>query len=776
MEEELSAMKNSSTRFIWALCLALAGVWACNAEAVPTKTPESYEKATILAGLRQLGIGEGYGIVVGDECDPVENTAAEMLQRFLAKASLPLGIVTESQFTGDRRILLGRESNLKAIQDFGDRGDIDIRSVSADDDGFHVRQIGKDVLIAGANPRGVLYGVYAFEDFVKKAGKSKLDIRRIPQFASRILSVPFVFTSDHPSSYKTFSDEWAAHYSRLGKNGVIDGGGGGWDLSRFVSSDIFPFQKPPDPELQRRISRASFLCRKYGMGYYIMLWEPETPRVGDLGKYPKEALGTVKRPWGGDEHGMARTLCVCSPIVQEHYRNMVKRFAREYPDVKGFLFYNLDGNAWLCTPGLCPRCKSVCTDSPPDTPHPWETQALFTDLLAQAAREERSDFEFIHWISHFHGAAAEKLVRTSQEYTALAYGVQNGDHDIMISDAIEPGGSEFLMLQKVCAERSVPFHATFSSNTHEVIPNGFQLPFHVADGMQKLHAWGVRHIKGAGPIPYFNQINAMVEREFQWNPDQDPGTFIADLSVRQFGKEAGKLMYKAWEEIENGMDVWNDMRLHPFCGSQMHLGLGFSYFPNSKALVPDIAEYYNNCLVILTNVEPHRAPDYQKYREKEFLGRFQLMGTHLAEAAALAKKAIEKADANRPIGINYYDGDSVPTMKEYAELNYGPIAIADVYCRLRCNMISAYHLLEGMKADSAAGNGNAAQEKETLYHDLIREDIALRKRFVEMLTEFATMRPCLTRTSLSEEGIANQITYMNAEIEKMESYLSQDSG
>src|SRR5215212_2778872 len=133
-----------------------------------------------------------------------------------------------------------------------------------------------------------------------------------------------------------------------------------------------------------------------------MLWEPVLPgNAAEISQYPPEALGTVKRPRGGDQNGRDTTLCASSPIVQEHYRNMIRKFVREYPDVKGVLFYNLDGNAWLCSPGLCPRCKPICTDAPADTSQPWETQARFTDLLARAARNERSDFKFIHWISHF---------------------------------------------------------------------------------------------------------------------------------------------------------------------------------------------------------------------------------------------------------------------------------------------------------------------------------------------------------------------------------------
>lgn len=55
---------------------------------------------------------------------------------------------------------------------------------------------------------------------------------------------------------------------------------------------------------------------------------------------------------------------------------------------------------------------------------------------------------------------------------------------------------------------------------------------------------------------------------------------------------------------------------------------------------------------------------------------------------------------------------------------------------------------------------------------MIRHDIAVRKRFIKLLTRFSRMPPCLARTSLSEEGIAHQIAYLGIEIGKMEQYLA----
>ena len=120
-------------------------------------------------------------------------------------ARLSIAIVPESAASDENRFVLGTESSLEFIGDLNDKGELNTSNISPKDDGFHLKQIGTEIVVAGANPRGVLYGVYAFEDFVEEGRNDILDITRIPRFRSRILSVPYAFLSDHPSSYRTFS-------------------------------------------------------------------------------------------------------------------------------------------------------------------------------------------------------------------------------------------------------------------------------------------------------------------------------------------------------------------------------------------------------------------------------------------------------------------------------------------------------------------------------------------------------------------------------------------
>ncbi|MEI6422004.1 MAG: hypothetical protein WCP55_07275 [Lentisphaerota bacterium] len=74
-----------------------------------------YERKLIVAGLAKLGIDGDYEIVTGDEPGIVERTAAETLWGFLWKGGLNLRIVPESKLAGEKRFLLGRDANPRGV-------------------------------------------------------------------------------------------------------------------------------------------------------------------------------------------------------------------------------------------------------------------------------------------------------------------------------------------------------------------------------------------------------------------------------------------------------------------------------------------------------------------------------------------------------------------------------------------------------------------------------------------------------------------------------------
>lgn len=569
----------------------------------------------------------------------------------------------------------------------------------------------------------------------------------------RIGSGPYYSFNDYVNlKTEDFPEEKAVYLSRLGINELTDQGIGG-SLHDFVHSDVFPFQNPPDPEFQRKVKAMSALCKKHGIGQYLFFSEPTLARIpGNIEDYPEEALGMVNRPWGNPR--LDRTLCVSSPIVQEHLRSMMKKLVREYPDIKGVQFYNMDGNTWLCTPELCERCRKVCTDSPADEYNPWETQAALVTLLSEAAREERPDFDFRLWGAvHYHGERFDKMIHAARGYTSLVCAWNGSDRDVMIPNNFQPDPA-FLISKEVCKERGIPFYMLCEMNNIEQTPKSLPFPFHVCDTLEKCAKWGAENITEIfGIIPEHNPINAIVAKDFAGG---DPAEFLANLASRQFGKEAGKLMYLAWVEMKKAFDVWNDLEFSPLSGSQHKLSIG-TCVALPDAVLPDVVDKFNEILEILTRVEPWRAENYDRLKKPAFLEKFREMSAHLGKAAELAKEAASKSSEKELIEVCYYKEDARPTQMEYAELNSNSIALAYEISHQRCSMLSAYNLLTG----GSIGD----------YHKLIEEDIAIQEDFIGLLNSFLEMKPCYTRTGMTEQEISDLLDNVGKKIEKLKLFL-----
>lgn len=92
-------------------------------------------------------------IVTADDADACINTATEQLQLYLEKISgVKPECVKESEFTGDKAIIIGETQLEKNI--------VDINRDEIMADGFRLYSDGNYLVIAGADSRGTLYGVY----------------------------------------------------------------------------------------------------------------------------------------------------------------------------------------------------------------------------------------------------------------------------------------------------------------------------------------------------------------------------------------------------------------------------------------------------------------------------------------------------------------------------------------------------------------------------------------------------------------------------------------
>ena len=97
-----------------------------------------------------------YMIVLSKDASPSEKFAADELQKFLQEISgAKLPIITKGDKLPKRTIVLGDGDTLRSLKvkiDFKDLGD----------EGFSIKTVGPNLVIAGGRQRGTMYGVYTF--------------------------------------------------------------------------------------------------------------------------------------------------------------------------------------------------------------------------------------------------------------------------------------------------------------------------------------------------------------------------------------------------------------------------------------------------------------------------------------------------------------------------------------------------------------------------------------------------------------------------------------
>lgn len=299
-------------------------------------------------------------------------------------------------------------------------------------------------------------------------------------------------------------------------------------------------------------------------------------------------------------------------------------------------------------------------------------------------------------------------------------------------------------------------------NNLEAVPKSLPFPYHVADALKKYEQWDVKNLMEVfGIAAEHNSINTIITKKFEWDPEQPIEDVLADVSRRQFGEPAGKQMRAAWGEMKKAFDLWNDMQSagFPLAGSQFYVKMGTAIGGLPCSILREEALVFN-----LDGMTP------------EFMDKMVAMNNHLGQAASFAKKAVDAASSKDFIGICNYEGpNGRPTCKEYAELNYASIAIANALCTQRCNILRAYPLLKGIEKAREAGDEKTADEQETQYRKLVKQDIKLQERFCDLLTDFSKMKPCYTRTSFTEKEIADHLAFTKNKIEKLKAYLAKTS-
>ncbi len=735
------------------------------------------EQEKLRQGLTAMGLDSGCTIVFVTGADLVADTAYRILRRIFTKAGVPAAVAPKP--TGRKDLILGTPAVSETIREMCQNGRLRIGEVSAEDDGFEIKAAEDGIILAGANGRGVLYAVFEFEDHLFAGAHGVLDRFVVPATRKRSHGIGYYWNGYQGMIHDEFTEEKAEYMARLRINqyhGIQDGAGYGPHFFNLVKSPVLPGFRDPDPEYVRKTKKTSRIMREYGIDYFQWLIEPVLPYFGgNVREFPPEVFGRKEPAWWIKKaEGMEKTLCINKPLVQEYYFDAAKRFAVEYPDVKGVFLYNNDCEAWFCNPCECEACQKAAVDPVGGRGILWENEMRLQNIIHRGLKAGRADAETLFWPTvHLSNADIAKLLAETTGYSSLATGWDGGDHDAMMAAAADEPAFAVRITQEYEKKMHAPLYLYFAFNRTESLPQGFPYPYQMAAAVSRAYRWGIRNtVEGPGLSAHCNSINGLVMKAVETDPALDVSAYLAEICRAQFGEEAGKLMFEAFGEIKKGMDVWNENRLYPFRGSCNQLSMGpIMNFPESINIDKpgDLRDYLKT---YASNSPYIYLKGEEKARTTRFIDQLRENVAHFRRASELAKRAAECAPADRYIGYAYYDvtveGLERPSCREYAEMNYSVIRIAAMFGESRVNLLRSVELTMAMDAAADESAKKALHKEHT---KLVEKDMAHQQNVLAMFEEFRQRPPYLTRVGITGRQIEDLIRRQREKLEDLADYL-----
>lgn len=167
-----------------------------------------------------------YRIVVAATAPPSTQHAAEELRRFLQEmAGVELPVVTADEPRSGKEIVLGTSARLEQLGTT-----IDFPGLGRE--GYVLRTVGEDLVIAGGEPRGTLYGVYGLLTDHLGCRWFTPEVSRIPKRARVELpaldeTVVPVLEYREPFTFECFDGDWCARNRMNSSTGRLDAARGG---------------------------------------------------------------------------------------------------------------------------------------------------------------------------------------------------------------------------------------------------------------------------------------------------------------------------------------------------------------------------------------------------------------------------------------------------------------------------------------------------------------------------------------------------------------------
>ena len=493
-------------------------------------------------------------------------TAAGNLAKFLGHSTPPESESKAAPQPGT--ILLGTTTDTPALDQWVKAGQLSLRASNAANDAYELALLDGCLVVNGASPRAVLYGVFELQDIIAEHQGVPDDLRRRadPSLGLRLL---------HPRVRGGFANYRQSDFEFLARcGGNVAHLNHDWmaekTLFSFVPSTEFP-QATDAPVLERNRTRLrQYLdwCRLYGLDGAMWLceiptqggpWTAEPVRQKYLERFPAECLSET-----GTNQG--KVLCLADPRVEREYRRMVRQFLTDFPGISMFLVFTLDSNGELCDPATCPRHHGVSKLT--------QYNRLLA-LMAEEGRKVRADFQVfsVAWSWKFRG---------EPDYFAQQSALPAGAGLATLPDAeawsFDRKTTDFVRRSRaLAAEHHQTFlgydiffwgdDTVFREHPEVPLPPGvtqlYDFPLGIAAKLQRWQQLGADGFFDQwGTMAEYVQANAIALRELVFHPEntapEKRNEWAQSLAIRRFGAAAAPEIVAAWREIEAAQQIQSD--------------------------------------------------------------------------------------------------------------------------------------------------------------------------------------------------------------------------
>jgi hypothetical protein len=635
-------------------------------------------------------------------------TAATSLAGFLrergggARSVAAVGPATPAAGT----VVLGTAAASPLLARWQAEGRLRLGAATAASDAYEIAVLDGCLVVHGAGPRAVLYGVYELQDILAEHGGVPADLHRQaePALGLRLL---------HPrvrggfASYRQSDVELVA---RCGGNvaHLTHDWMGEKTFFSFVPCPEFPraVDAPVLEANRRRLRQYLDWCRLYGLDAALWLcelpcqggpWVPEPRRQGFLERFPAECLADT-----GTYEG--KGVCLAHPLVEQAYRGMIRRFCADFPEVAMLLVFTLDSSGELCDPATCPRHRGV------------SKLTQYNRMLALMLEEGRA-------------------VRPGLQVFSVGWGWKfRGEPDFLAQQARLPAGAGLASLpdgeawsfdrkltDALVASRAVTREHGQAFLGYDILFWGddtvfpqtqlYDFPLGIARKLQRWQALGADGVFDQwGTQAEYVQGNAVACRELLFHPELADSAQVAawaeSLAGRRFGPAAAAPVLAAWQEIEQAQQIQSD---HAYYWH--HLRPGWAGPVLSCPLTLEALQK-----VTLSGGEPPKpygTTDYAPYRDDvaraaALAPALALAAAHFGAAVKELEQALQATPATQPSALDhwYAPEPGAPARwspREVLEQQLIAVRLQERTQRRMSRFFAAFALVKTLPAAGAAG-------------------------------------------------------------------------